>query len=145
MASNHMKNWFLTINAVFWTSLLTILFDQEQVHSLACVLFEDGVEEGQNYMTLDCFRKQLYRQEGLIENLAQMIVKWLIPTDHNKKRTSDKKLFGDSTRRYLTSEYWQWNKTFLLTILAIVLLLIIIAIERFVYFRYKHRKLSNLK
>ena len=107
-----------------------IKLGKEQVNYLAGVLFEDGVQDGEKYMTLECFKQQLQRHEGLVENLSMMLNKWLVPTQHSAK---DKK--KGKNMRYFSSEYWQWNKTFLITVIAIIVMMLIITIERFMYFR----------
>ena len=108
--------------------------DQKQVSDLAEVLFEDGVKEGKDYMSCDDFKDQLRRQEGLINNLNTIIDNLIIP----KKTKPSKPLLQVSTlqekRRYFTTEYWNNNKPLIFAILALVLLMVVVTIERCYYF-----------
>ena len=61
-------------------------FDEDELNNLASALFQDGVREGQDAMTLDDFKEQLQRH-GLVEGLGIMINKWLVPPAPTKNKT----------------------------------------------------------
>ena len=104
-------------------------FDEAKTSRLSTVLFEDGVQTGKDFMTLDDFKNQLGRQEGLIQNLALLLNKWLLPEDSTKPRNTPKK-----STKYFTKVYWDNNKKFLITVLAIFAIMAIITLERLIYF-----------
>ena len=109
--------------------------DPKQVSSLAEALFDDGLKEGKDYMSCEDFKDQLRRQEGLINNLNTIIDNLIIP----KKAKQSKPLrqvpvLGDK-RRYFTTEYWNNNRPLIFAILGLILLMVVITIERFCYFR----------
>ena len=113
----------------------SIKLDETQVNTLANVLFEDGCKPGENYMTLDCFQSQFKRQENLTDNLAMMMNKWILPKQDVSRKPKKKALIPEETKRYFSTEYWQSNSKFLVTIIGIIVLMIIITIERLIYFR----------
>ena len=108
-----------------------ISLDDDQILSLASALFEDGVEEGKNYMTLKNFTDQLGRQEGLIRNLAMMINNWLLPKKDGKRQQQ-----RQGIRRYFTMDYWRINRSYMSVLMLIVIIMVAISIERFIYFRH---------
>ena len=103
-------------------------FDEGKTSSLSRVLFEDGVQEGKDFMTLEDFKNQLGRQEGLINNLALLLNKWLLPEESPKPKAPKKR------NKYFTKVYWERNRKFLMTILAIVAIMTAITTERLIYF-----------
>ena len=113
----------------------SIKLDEEQVQSLANVLFEDGCTTGENYMTLECFKKQLKRQKNLTENLAMLIDKWVIPKEDVQMKKKKKNLIPEKQKRFFKSENWLSNKPLLFTIIGIIVMVIIISIERLLHFR----------
>ena len=104
-------------------------FNEAKTSRLSTVLFEDGVQTGKDFMTLDDFKNQLGRQEGLIQNLALLLNKWLLPEDSTKLRNTPKK-----STKYFTKVYWDNNKKFLITVLAIFAIMAVITLERLIYF-----------
>ena len=108
-----------------------ISLDDDQILSLASALFEDGVEEGKNYMTLKNFTDQLGRQEGLIRNLAMMVNNWLLPKKDVKRQQQ-----RQGIRRYFTVDYWRINRSYMSVLMLIVIIMVAISIERFIYFRH---------
>ena len=104
-------------------------FNEAKTSRLSTVLFEDGVQTGKDFMTLDDFKNQLGRQEGLIQNLALLLNKWLLPEDSTKPRNTPKK-----STKYFTKVYWDNNKKFLITVLAIFAIMAVITLERLIYF-----------
>ena len=108
-----------------------ISLDDDQILSLANALFEDGVEEGKNYMTLKNFTDQLGRQEGLIRNLAMMVNNWLLPKKDGKRQRQ-----RPGIRRYFTLDYWRINRSYMSVLMLIVIIMVAISIERFIYFRH---------
>ena len=108
-----------------------ISLDDDQILSLANALFEDGVEEGKNYMTLKNFTDQLGRQEGLIRNLAMMVNNWLLPKKDGKRQQQ-----RQGIRRYFTLDYWRINRSYMSVLMLIVIIMVAISIERFIYFRH---------
>jgi len=110
--------------------------EEEKIKSLADVLFDDGVKEGQNFMSLNDFKEQFYRQEGLISNLNMIIDRLITPKDAIKSKTFTEKMrdnMGENAR-YFSAEYWSNNTPFVVAILAIIVMMISITAERFVYF-----------
>eukprot|EP00092_Neocalanus_flemingeri_P001546 GFUD01001648.1.p1 GENE.GFUD01001648.1~~GFUD01001648.1.p1 ORF type:complete len:1115 (+),score=222.73 GFUD01001648.1:61-3405(+) len=110
-------------------------FDDEQLTNLANALFMDGIQDGNDYMSLNDFKDQLQRQEGLLKNLASMINNWLIPHKESKEKISEEKFSEKLPRRYFTVEYWQNNQTLLSSMFCIMLMSLIIIIQRVYYFR----------
>ena len=110
--------------------------EDEKIMSLADVLFEDGVREGQNFMTLKDFKEQFYRQEGLLNNLNMIIDKLITPKEVSKSKSLSQKMLTEENMRYFTWEYWSNNAPLIITILAIVAMMVAITIQRFVYFRH---------
>eukprot|EP00092_Neocalanus_flemingeri_P001545 GFUD01001647.1.p1 GENE.GFUD01001647.1~~GFUD01001647.1.p1 ORF type:complete len:817 (+),score=154.82 GFUD01001647.1:61-2511(+) len=110
-------------------------FDDEQLTNLANALFMDGIQYDNDYMSLDDFKDQLQRQEGLLKNLASLINKWLIPQNVTKKKMSGEKSSMKLPRRYFTVEYQQNNRTLLSSMFCIMLMSLIIIIQRAYYFR----------
>ena len=78
----------------------------EEVRHLANVLFTDGCKEGRDHLTLDDFKEQLSRQEGLVANLGIMINKWLVPARKEAKRTLVQRVQDKLPRHMITREYW---------------------------------------
>ena len=105
--------------------------DQEKISCLADVLFEDGVSHNNNkdFMSLEDFISQLRRQQGLIRSLNMIIDNLITPQDPRSKQS--KKV----NKRYLSTEYWSHNKTFIISIFALILLMLVITSERVFYFR----------
>ena len=110
--------------------------DQEQLSSLAEVLFEDGLKEGKDYMSLQDFKDQLHRQEGLINNLNTIIDKLIIPEKVTKSKSLGERILTGETMRYLSWEYWTNNTALILAILGLALIILIIAVQRIVHFRH---------
>ena len=84
-------------------------FEEEQLKHLANVLFKDGCKEGQDHLTLDDFKEQLSRQEGLLTNLGIMINKWLVPAKSEAKKTLLQKLLEKLPFHMATRGYWANN------------------------------------
>ena len=80
-------------------------------------------------MTLDDFKNQLGRQDGLIKNLALLLNKWLLPEESSGPRNVPKK-----SNKYFTKVYWAKNKKFLITVLTIFAIMAVITLERLIYF-----------
>ena len=111
-----------------------IKLQDDQVRSLAEVLFEDGVQEGESWMRLECFQKQIMKQEGLLENMVFMLNNWLLP-DHDKENVKiSHKSLKTPRPRLLRSDYYQNNKPMVFTLAGLALMIFIIIVERFVYF-----------
>ena len=104
-------------------------FDEAKTSRLSTVLFEDGVQKDKDFMTLDDFKNQLGRQDGLIKNLALLLNKWLLPEESSGPRNVPKK-----SNKYFTKVYWAKNKKFLITVLTIVAIMAVITLERLIYF-----------
>ena len=77
----------------------------EEVRHLANVLFTDGCKEGQDHLTLDDFKEQLSRREGLVANLGIMINKWLVPARKKAGRTLVQRVQDKLPRQMITLEY----------------------------------------
>lgn len=108
-------------------------FDEEEVDHLASVLFADGCKNGADHMTLDDFREQLQRQEGLVKNMGIMINKWLVPPPEVKKsKPMKEKLLEFLPMDMFTKDYWTNNKR--LWVLLIILVNLIIMSQRVYYF-----------
>ena len=99
----------------------SIKLDEAQVQSLANVLFEDGCSTGENYMTLECFKKQLKRQKNLAENLAMLLDKWVIPKEDVQMKKQKKNLIPEKHKRFFKSENLLSNKPLLFTIIGIII------------------------
>ena len=84
-------------------------FEEEQLKHLANVLFRDGCKEGRDHLTLDDFKEQLSRQEGLLTNLGIMINKWLVPAKPEAKKTLLQKLLEKLPFHMATRGYWANN------------------------------------
>lgn len=104
-------------------------FDEAKTSRLSTVLFEDGVQKDKDFMTLDDFKNQLGRQDGLIKNLALLLNKWLLPEESSGPRNVPKK-----SNKYFTKVYWAKNKKFLITVLTIFAIMTVITLERLIYF-----------
>lgn len=114
-----------------------IKLQEEKVSKLAEVLFEDGLQEGCSYMTLDCFKKQILKQDGLLENLVVMLHNWLLPQDENSSQgKSMKNILSKEKPRYLSMEYFYSNRSLVLAIAALIVLILIITLERLIYFSH---------
>jgi len=111
-------------------------FDEEELTNLASALFMDGVKDGNEMMTLDDFKEQLQRQEGLVEGLGIMINKWLVPPRPPKEKTLLEKLSDRLPQRYLSKDYWVNNKSFHFFIFVVLLINTILFIHRAFYFRH---------
>ena len=81
-------------------------FEGEELKHLSNVLFTDGCKEGRDHLTLDDFKEQLSRQEGLVANLGIMINKWLVPARKEAKRTLVQRVQDKLPRHMITREYW---------------------------------------
>ena len=104
-------------------------FDETELKHLANVLFRDGCKEGKDHLTLDDFKEQLSRQEGLLTNLGIMINKWLVPAKPEKKKTLLEKLpFHVATRKY-------WANNLRLWILLIFLANLVIMAQQVYFYR----------
>ena len=109
-------------------------FEEEDLDNLAHLLFTDGCKEGANHMTLDDFKEQLYRQEGLVKNMGIMITKWLVPPRAPKESNPMKdKLSKVIPMEIFTKAYLTNNKR--LWVALIFLINIIIMAQRVFYFR----------
>merc|ERR1719347_4477 len=95
----------------------------------------DGVKDGNDTMTLDDFKEQLLRHEGLIEGMGIMINKWLVPPEPTKEKSTLEKFSSKLPTRYFSKEYWVNNKTFLVFLFFIFLVNIVLFIHRAYYFR----------
>ena len=130
----HKENFHQVMQACMKESGMKL--DQEQLSSLAEVLFEDGLKEGKDSMSLQDFKDQLHRQEGLINNLNTIIDKLIIPEKVTKSKSLGDKILAAERMRYLSWEYWTNNTALILTILSLGLMILIIAIQRIVHFRH---------
>ena len=67
--------------------------DEQEMNELAKALFEDAVEEGKTYITVDDLKAQMSKYEGLLENLGLIIDNLLFPQDpdKNEKKPKEKK------------------------------------------------------
>jgi len=110
-------------------------FEEEELVTLANALFEDGVRDGNHYMTFEDFKLQLQRQEGLVNNMAIMINKWLVPPKPPVKKTLTQKFKEKLPQRYFTSDYWKTNKSFLFFLFLIFFVNVGLVVQRFHYFR----------
>ena len=104
-------------------------FEEEQLKQLASVLFRDGCKGGRDHLTLDDFKEQLSRQEGLVTNLGIMINKWLVPAKPEAEKTLLQKMpFHMATRGY-------WANNLHLWILMIFLVNFLIMAQRIYFYR----------
>jgi len=108
-------------------------FEDEDVDHLANVLFMDGCKDGADHMTLDDFKEQLQRQEGLVKNMGIMITKWLVPPppSENKKPLCER-MMESLPKEVFTKDYWRNNKR--LWVMIIFLINIVIMCQRVYYF-----------
>ena len=109
-------------------------FEEEELKHLANMLFKDGCKECRDYLSLDDFKEQLQRREGLVKNLGIMINKWLVPPRPEKKKTLKEKLLEKLPTQMMTMEYW--SNTLRIWILFIVVMNIAIMIQRVHYYRH---------
>merc|ERR1719228_114211 len=110
-------------------------FDESELSNLANALFMDGVKDGNETMTLDDFKEQLQRHEGLVEGMGIMINRWLVPPKPIKEKSFLERLSTKIPHRYISKEYWTNNKTFLLFLFFIFLINTVLFIHRAYYFR----------
>ena len=104
-------------------------FEAAELKHLANVLFRDGCKEGRDHLTLDDFKEQLSRREGLLNNLGIMINKWLVPAKPEAKKTLLQKLpFHMATREY-------WANNLRLSMLLIFLANFVIMAQRIYFYR----------
>ena len=108
-------------------------FEEEEVDHLASVLFMDGCKDGADHMTLDDFKEQLQRQEGLVKNMGIMITKWLVPLPAPAKKRAIRDRCKDVIPPEMsTKDYWTNNKR--LWVLIIFLINLVIMGERVYYY-----------
>ena len=107
--------------------------EENHIQRMGDALFMDGCKEGRDHLTLDDFKEQLHRHEGLNKNLGIMIHKWLVPPKPEKKRSIKEKLKDSLPLHVMTKEYWSENLR--LWILFIFVANLIIMTERAVYYR----------
>lgn len=107
-------------------------FIEEELSTLAHMLFDDGIQGGNTWMTYDDFKAQLKRQEGLVSNMGMMINKWLIPPEAVKIKTWKEKILE---KRYFTKDYWRNNKSFLFSLFLIFAVNFGLIVHRTYYFR----------
>ena len=107
--------------------------EENHIQLMGDALFMDGCKEGRDHLTLDDFKEQLHRHEGLVKNLGIMIHKWLVPPKPKKKRSMKEKLMESLPLHIVTKEYWLENPR--LWILFIFVANLIIMTERAVYYR----------
>jgi len=110
-------------------------FDAGELSNLASALFMDGVKDGNDAMTLDDFKEQLQRQEGLVEGLGIMINKWLVPPKRPREKTTVEKMSEFLPQRYLSKDYWIHNKSFHFFLFVVFLINAVLFIHRAYYFR----------
>ena len=109
-------------------------FEADELEHLANMLFKDGCKEGRDHLTLDDFKEQLQRREGLVKNLGIMINKWLVPPRPEKKKTSKEKFLEKLPTQLMTMEYW--SNTLRIWILFIIAMNIAIMVQRVYYYRH---------
>ena len=107
-------------------------FDDEEVDHLASVLFTDGCKDGADHMTLDDFKEQLSRQEGLVKNMGIMINKWLVPPPEDKKKPIKESLSEMLPVNVFSKDFWTSSKR--MWVLIIFLVNIVIMSQRVYYF-----------
>ena len=109
-------------------------FEVEELKHLSNVLFTDGCKEGRDHLTLDDFKDQLSRQEGLLTSLGIMINKWLVPAKPEPNKTLLQRLMLEKMPFHLaTKEYWANNLR--LWILLIIFVNVVIMAQRIYFFR----------
>jgi len=109
-------------------------FDEDELSNLASALYQDGVKEGQESMSLDDFKEQLQRH-GLVDGLGIMINKWLVPPAPPRKKTFWESVSDKLPQRYMSKEYWSNNKSLHSAIFVILLINAILFIHRAYYFK----------
>ena len=77
-----------------------------EVDHLASVLFTDGCKDGADHMTLDDFKEQLSRQEGLVKNMGIRINKWLVPPPEDKKKPIKESLSEMLPVNVFSKDFW---------------------------------------
>ena len=110
-------------------------FDEGEISNLANALFMDGVKDGNESMTLDDFKEQLLRHDGLIQGMGIMINKWLVPPEPAKENGILEKFSSKLPTRYFSKDYWTNNKAFLVFLFFILSINLILFIHRAYYFR----------
>merc|ERR1719250_440142 len=86
-------------------------------------------------MTLDDFKEQLLRHDGLIQGMGIMINKWLVPPKPAKENGILEKFSSKLPTRYFSKDYWTNNKAFLVFLFFILSINLILFIHRAYYFR----------
>ena len=109
-------------------------FEEDELKHLANMLFKDGCREGRDHLTLDDFKEQLQRREGLVKNLGIMINKWLVPPRPEKKKTIKEKLFEKLPTQMMSMEYW--SNTLRIWIFFTIVMNIAIMVQRVYYYRH---------
>jgi hypothetical protein len=104
-------------------------FEEETLDRMAKAIFTDGCQEGADYLTLDDFKKQLQRQDGLLKNMGVMINKWLVPARENQVPTGLAKILAED---WMSINFWTNPKR--IWILIIFLANLIIMVQRVYYF-----------
>ena len=108
-------------------------FEGEELKHLSNVLFTDGCKEGRDHLTLDDFKEQLSRQEGLLTNLGIMINKWLVPAKPEVEKTLLQKMLQKLPFHMATRGYWANNLR--LWILMTFLVNFLIMAQRIYFYR----------
>eukprot|EP00092_Neocalanus_flemingeri_P014374 GFUD01015505.1.p1 GENE.GFUD01015505.1~~GFUD01015505.1.p1 ORF type:complete len:1072 (-),score=233.84 GFUD01015505.1:230-3445(-) len=101
--------------------------DEHEMNELAKALFEDTVEEGKTYITVDDLKAQMSKYEGLLENLGLIIDNLLFsqtPTKNEKKKGEDK------------NEWSMPSNSYSIALVLLILANLILFCQRAAYFRH---------
>lgn len=110
-------------------------FNETELEKLSNAIFQDGRKEGFDHLTLEDFKNQLSRREGLVENLSSMIVGWMVPKEKEKEKSDE---------TMIVEELYTENMSFLDTFASsktlwinfIILVNLAIFGDRIYYFRH---------
>ncbi|XP_044590115.1 NADPH oxidase 5 isoform X1 [Cotesia glomerata] len=110
-------------------------FSDEQIEDLTLALFEDADQGNRGAITFEALKKQLEKQEGLLENLSISIDRWMVPPKPKESRPSILSLLYSLKPYQLTKPYLKNNHVFIVFLSAFVIINFILFVTRLYQYR----------
>ncbi|CAD6241356.1 GSCOCT00002682001.3-RA-CDS [Cotesia congregata] len=110
-------------------------FSDEQIEDLTLALFEDADQGNRGAITFEALKKQLEKQEGLLENLSISIDRWMVPPKPEESRPSILSLLYSLKPYQLTKPYLKNNHVFIVFLSAFVIINFILFVTRLYQYR----------